>query len=46
MRTQVTFDVADPHAQAAFWASVLGIEVEDHSAFEHGLLDDNVRHGT
>lgn len=31
MRTQVTFDVADPHAQAAFWAQVLGLEVEDHS---------------
>lgn len=40
MRTQVTFDVADPHAQAAFWASVLGIEVEDHSAFVDQLVAD------
>jgi hypothetical protein len=31
MRTQVTFDCADPHAQAFFWAQVLGIDVEDHS---------------
>lgn len=38
MRTQVTFDVADPHAQAAFWAAVLGVEVEDHSAFVDGLV--------
>jgi hypothetical protein len=31
MRTQVTFDAADPHALAAFWADVLGCDVEDHS---------------
>jgi glyoxalase superfamily protein len=31
MRTQVTFDAADPHALAAFWAEVLGCAVEDHS---------------
>jgi catechol 2,3-dioxygenase-like lactoylglutathione lyase family enzyme len=31
MRTQVTFDAADPHALARFWAGVLGCEVEDHS---------------
>jgi hypothetical protein len=31
MRTQVTFDCADPHAQAAFWAAVFGSQVEDHS---------------
>lgn len=40
MRTQVTFDVADPHVQAAFWAAVLGVEVEDHSDFVDGLAAD------
>jgi hypothetical protein len=35
MRTQVTFDAADPHVLAAFWADVLGCAVEDHS----GLVD-------
>jgi len=34
----VTFDVADPHAQAAFWAAVLGLQVEDHSAFVDRLV--------
>jgi catechol 2,3-dioxygenase-like lactoylglutathione lyase family enzyme len=38
MRTQVTFDTADPHAQAAFWADVLGIEVEDHADFVDQLV--------
>jgi hypothetical protein len=33
MRTQVTFDAADPNALAAFWANVLDMEVEDHSDF-------------
>jgi hypothetical protein len=41
MRTQVTFDCADPHAQAAFWAAVFGAEVEDHSA----LVDQLVAEG-
>ncbi len=40
MRTQVTFDVADPHAQAAFWAAVLGMEVEDHSTLVDKLVAD------
>ena len=40
MRTQVTFDVADPHAQAVFWAAVLGLEVEDHSEFVDQLVAD------
>jgi hypothetical protein len=40
MRTQVTFDVADPHAQAAFFASVLGLQVEDHSKFVDQLVAD------
>jgi glyoxalase superfamily protein len=38
MRTQVTFDAADPHALARFWASVLGTEVEDHSGFVDELV--------
>jgi hypothetical protein len=29
MRTQVTFDCADPHGQAAFGAQVYGSTVED-----------------
>jgi catechol 2,3-dioxygenase-like lactoylglutathione lyase family enzyme len=40
MRTQVTFDCADPHAQAAFWAQVFGSAVEDHSAFVDQLVAD------
>jgi hypothetical protein len=31
MRTRATFDRIDPHHQAAFWAKVFHIEVEDHS---------------
>ncbi|WP_067510373.1 VOC family protein [Actinoplanes sp. TFC3] len=38
MRTQVTFDCADPHAQAQFWAAVLGCVVEDHSALVDQLV--------
>ena len=41
MRTQVTFDCADPHTQAAFWAQVFGSQVEDHSA----LVDQLVAEG-
>ena len=40
MRTQVTFDAGDPHALAAFWAQVLGTEVEDHSEFVDQLVAD------
>jgi len=40
MRTQVTFDCADPHAQASFWALVLGVEVEDYSDFVDKLVAD------
>lgn len=39
MRTQVTFDCADPHAQATFWAAVFGGTVEDHSAFVDQLVE-------
>ena len=38
MRTQVTFDCADPHAQAAFWAQVFGSVVEDHSTLVDQLV--------
>ncbi len=27
---QITFDAADPYAQAAFWAAAMDLEVEDH----------------
>ena len=40
MRTQVTFDAADPHALAVFWANVLSTEVEDHSGFVDQLVAD------
>jgi glyoxalase superfamily protein len=40
MRTQVTFETADPHALAAFWAQVLGTQVEDHSGFVDQLVAD------
>jgi predicted enzyme related to lactoylglutathione lyase len=40
MRTQVTFDCADPHAQARFWAQVFGTSVEDHSALVDQLVSD------
>ena len=40
MRTQVTFDCADPHAQAAFWSQVIGTPVEDHAAFVDQLVAD------
>lgn len=40
MRTQVTFDCADPHAQAGFWAQVFGISVEDHSELVNQLVAD------
>lgn len=35
----MTFDAADPHALAEFWAQVLGLEVEDHSEFVNQLVD-------
>lgn len=33
----VTFDCTDPHRQAAFWATALDWQVEDHSALIAGL---------
>ena len=41
MRTQVTFDCVDPHAQARFWAQLYGCVVEDHS----GLVEQLVAEG-
>ncbi len=35
---QVTFDAADPHAQASFWAAALGYEVELHDDFIRSML--------
>lgn len=35
---QVAFDAADPHALAAFWADVLGYEVEDHADVVDSLV--------
>lgn len=35
---QIAFDAADPHALAAFWADVLGYEVEDHSELVDSLV--------
>lgn len=37
---QVTFDAADPHALARFWAAALGYQVEDHSDVVTALLAD------
>jgi hypothetical protein len=35
---QVTFDAADPHALAEFWADVLDYEIEDHAEFVDSLV--------
>jgi hypothetical protein len=39
---QVTFDAADPHAQARFWAAALGYEVELHDDFIRATLASGV----
>jgi Glyoxalase-like domain len=36
---KLVIDAHDPHAQADFWAAVLGHEVEDHSTLIGNLLD-------
>lgn len=36
---QVTFDCADPHVMACFWAAALGYEKESHVALVKELLD-------
>lgn len=38
LHLQITFDCADPHAQARFWAAALGLDVEDHDAFIGEML--------
>jgi hypothetical protein len=38
-RVQVTFDAADPHGLAAWWAELLGYVVEDGHDFIAGLVD-------
>ena len=40
VRTQVTFDCGDPHAQAVFWSQVYGTVVEDHSVLVDQLVAD------
>jgi len=42
MRTQITFDCANPNALADFWAQVLGTEVEDHADFVDKLVSDGL----
>jgi hypothetical protein len=39
---KVVFDAVDPHAQAYFWAEVIGYVVEDNSQFVRRLLDSGV----
>lgn len=39
MSLQLTFDCADPHAQARFWAAALGLDLEDHDELIGRMLD-------
>lgn len=39
---QVTFDCAEPHLVARFWAAALGYEKEDHSELVENLLQEGV----
>jgi hypothetical protein len=39
MAVQITFDCADAHAQAAFWAVAMDHEVEDHDAQVGAVVD-------
>lgn len=39
MTLQIAFDTSNPHAQAEFWAALLGYEVEDNSAFVDQLVE-------
>jgi uncharacterized glyoxalase superfamily protein PhnB len=41
-KVQVTFDAADPHELAKWWAETLGYEVEDGHDFVSSLLADGV----
>ena len=42
VKVQVTFDAADPHALAAWWAELVGYEVEDGHDLVAGLLENGV----
>jgi predicted enzyme related to lactoylglutathione lyase len=42
LRVQVTFDAADPHKLAAWWADLLGYSVEDSHDFVSELLASGV----
>ena len=39
---QITFDAADPHALAAWWAELLGYEVESNHEMIAGLLEQGI----
>ena len=39
MAFQVTFDCADPHAQARFWAVATDFQVDDHHDMIGGLIE-------
>jgi len=39
MALQITFDCADPHAQARFWAAALDYELEDHHDMIGGVIE-------
>jgi hypothetical protein len=39
---QVTFDCADPHRLAHFWADALGYDKEDHTAFVSRLIESGL----
>lgn len=41
-KVQITFDAADPHALVAWWAALLGYEVEDHNDVVAGLLEQGI----
>jgi hypothetical protein len=41
MAFQLTFDCADPHAQARFWAAAVGFEVDDH----HDMIGELIESG-
>lgn len=42
INVQMTFDCADPHAQARFWGAALGWEIEDGHDFITKLMADGV----
>ena len=42
VQVQITFDAADPHALAAWWAGLLGYEIESNREMVAELLADGV----